>query len=573
MKKNFIEPNLLFLEEKISIGNKKRSEEMLITELVKKNQPILSWPRRKSSTPQDIKKRPVHSGRNTHFSEDGDTLIASIIGYPRVDKFKHENSDDSILLISIDPLVHISNDAMQATLALHPVTKNGFSPRTDTLSELLDEANINYGIDEKALQKAMEIIEEENNDFHDIPIATGLPPQAGVDEYLEFAFEIGPIAGTILKDGTIDFRERKIMIGVSSNELLATRIKAVPGVAGINVNGEDVEPDGGKEIKIKLLNDTSYSEETGEIRATKDGVLTVVKGAHIRVCSRQVIDGDINYETGNVESKNCVTVQGSVQPGFKLEANGDIEIRREVMSATLSCKSNVVIKGGITGKNTVIQADGDVDFFFIEHGKITAGGNIVVRKQTYYSDVAAGSNIRYQAGSKLIGGNITAGRNISISSVGSENSTPAHLAAGVDFERLQYYYKLKEERNTQQDILIQWMQRHGASAKSRKVRQMEKAIDEIKMKLLKLNLIPETLKYSRVGALKEKIQHDDEGQSIEKKGLDISKIHIDIEGTMYAGTELRIGNQNMTLTQTISNRRIKLNKKQKRLIATPLKGV
>jgi len=572
MKTKFIEPNLLFLEEKIRVGSKERSEEVSVTELVKKNQPILSWPGHKSSAQQDIKKRAVHSGRNTHFSDDGNTLIASTVGYPRTDTFKQEDSDESILLVSVNPLVRISDDTMHATLSMHPTTTNGFSPRSDILLELLAEANINYGIDETALQKALDILEKGCNDFHEIPIAAGLLSQAGIDETLQFAFEIGPIAGTVLKDGSIDFRERKIMIGVSSNELLATRIKAVPGIAGINVTGEEIEPDGGKELDVKLLNDTSYSEKTGEIRATKDGVLTVVNGAHIRVCSRQVVDGDINYETGNAESKNCISVQGSVQPGFKVEANGDIEIRKEVMSASLESKSNIVVKGGITGKNTSIQADGDVDIFFIEHGKIAAGGNVVVRKQTYYSEVAAGGNIRYQPGSKLIGGHITAGRNISASSVGSENSTPSNLAAGVDFERLQYYYELKENRTNQQEILIQWMQRHG-NAKSRKVRLMEKELDEIKMKLLKLNLIPDTLKYSRVGALKDQTEQAEDEESIEKKGIDISKIHIDVQGTMYAGAELRIGNRHMTLTQTITNRRIKLNKKQKGLIATPLKGV
>ena len=571
MKTKFIEPKLLFLEEKIRVGSEERSEEVSVTELVKKNQPILSWPDHKSSEQEDIKRRVVHSGRNTHFSDDGNTLIASTVGYPRTDTFKKENSDESILLVSVNPLVRISDDTMQATLSMHPATTSGFSLDSEILLELLAEANINYGVDEAALEKALDILDKGCDDFYDIPIATGLPSQAGTDETLQFAFEIGPIAGTELEDGSIDFRERKIMIGVSSDELLATRVEAVPGITGINVTGEEIEPEGGKELGVKIIDDTTYSEKTGEIRATKDGVLTVVNGAHIRVCSRQVIDGDINYETGNAESKNCITVQGSVQPCFKVEANGDIEITKEVMSATLESKSNIIVKGGITGKNTYIQADGDVDIFFIEQGKIAAGGNVIIRKQTYYSEIAAGGNIRFQPGSKLIGCHLTAGRNISASSVGSDNSTPSHLAAGVDFERFQYYHELKEKRTRQQAILIQWMQRHG-TAKSRKVRLMEKKLDETKMQLLKLNLIPGTLKYSRVGALKEQTDQAEDEESIEKNGIDISKIHIDVQGTIYAGTELRIGNRHMTLTQTITNRRIKLNQKQKGLIAKPLKG-
>lgn len=571
MKTKIIEPNLLFFEEKIRIGTTERSEEILVAELVRKNQPIISWPKL-SRSQHELKKRGIHSGRNTHFSENGEILIASTVGYPRIDTLEDENSEEEILLVSIIPLVRISDNKMSATLSLHPATTNGLSPRGDTLPELLIEADIHFGLNETNKKEALHILQQGCTDFHDVPIATGQPPQSGVDEHLEFAFEIGPIAGTLLKDGSIDFRERKIMIGVSSNELLATRIPAIPGVPGISVKGEEIEPDGGKEIDVKILDDTSYSKETGEIRATKDGILTVVKDSHIRVCSRQVISGDINYETGNVDSKNCITVRGAVQPGFKVQASGDIEIVKEVMSASLASKSNIVVKGGITGKNTSIQAGGDVDIFFIEHGAIEAGGNVIIRKQTYYSAVVSGHNIRYQPGSKLIGGNITAGQNMSVANVGSENSTPAHLAAGVDFKRLQFFHQLQETRSRQQDELIQWMQRHGANAKSRKIRTMEKELDETRMKLIKLNLIPGTLKYSRVGDLKNDKEPGNETESKGKTEVDISKIYIDIHGTVYAGTELRIGNNKMTLNQTISNRRIKLNKRQKQLIGTPLRG-
>ncbi len=572
MKTKYLEPDLLFLEEKITISHNGRSEEALVTELVKKNQPILSWPADKIKGRQDVKKRHVHSGRNTHFSEDGETLIASTVGYPRADTIKQNNSNETILLVSIDPLVRISDDMLQATLCLHPTTTNGFAATSENLTELLVEADIHFGVDDTAMKQALDSVKESCSDFHEIPIATGRAPEQGVDEYLQFAIEIGPIAGTLLEDGSIDFRERKIMTAVSSGELIATRIKAVPGVAGINVKGEQIEPEGGKEIQIKTLNDASYSEKTGEIRANRDGILTVIRGSQIRVCSRQIIGGDINYKTGNVTSNNCISVSGAVQPGFKVHAAGDLEIVKEVMSATLSCESNIVIKGGITGKKTSIQAGGDVDILFIEFGEIVAGGNIVIRKQSYYSNITAGGNIRYQPGSKLIGGEITAGRNISVASVGSDNSTPSHLAAGVNWERLEYYQQLKKQREKQQGELIQWMQRHGTNTKSRKFRKMENEIDDIKSKLLRLNLIPGTPKYSRIDALNDQLESDNDPENLDEKTIDIGKTHIDIQGTIYAGTKLRIGNRELILKQTVSNRRVKLDKKQKRLIAIPLKG-
>ncbi len=571
MKTEYREPELLFLKEKRTIGRNGRSEEIRITELVKKNQPVLSWLPAKNDR-QDKRKRLVHNGRNTHFSDDGKTLLATTVGYPRADIIKQNNSSETILLISIDPLVRISDDMLQATLCLHPSTTNGFAPTSENLAQLLIEADIHFGIDDTAMKQALDIIKNDCSDFHEIPIATGRPSEPGVDEYLQFAIEIGPIAGTLLEDGSIDFRERKIMTAVSNGELIATRIKAVPGTFGTNVKGEKIEPEGGKEIQIKTLNDTSFSEKTWEIRAKKDGILTVTNGSQIRVCSRQIIGGDINYKTGNVTSNNCITVSGAIQPGFKVHAAGDLEVVKEVMSATLSCESNIVIKGGITGKKTSIQAGGDVDVLFIEQGMIIAGGNVVIRRQSYYSNVAAGGNIRYQPGSKLVGGQITAGHNISVASVGSDNATPSQLAAGVDYKRLEFHQRLKKQREKLQEELIQWMQRHGTNTKSRKFRKMEKEIDDIKSQLLRLNLIPGTPKYSRITALNDQLENDTDVENMNKHTIDISKTHIDVQGKIYAGTKLRIGNRELILKQTVSNRRIKLDKKQKRLIAIPLKG-
>ncbi len=100
---------------------------------------------------------------------------------------------------------------------------------------------------------------------------------------------------------------------------------------------------------------------------------------------------------------------------------------------------------------------------------------------------------------------------------------------------------------------------------------MEALADDTKMKLLKVNMIPGTSQYSRVGALQDD-SNDGQTGGVETNALDIAKISIDIHGTIFFGTELRIGNRTMTLAKTISNRRIKLKKNLKGLIATPLKG-
>jgi uncharacterized protein len=570
-KKKYLEPTLHFTRKRILVGTEERGEKITVSELVKKNQPLLSFPEFEKFSKRGFEKSPVRSGKNTRFSDDGETLLSDIIGYPRVDIMKPDENEEPVLLISINPLVKVSDDKMTATLLLHPPISKDFAIRKEPLPELLKEAEILFGIDQAALQEAQEIIAQDYNDFHDIPIAYGQPSEPGTDAYLQFAFEIGPIAGQMMEDGSIDFRERRILIGVSKNELLATKIPAVPGAPGINVLGQEIAPDGGTELKIKIKNDVKFIEETGEIKATDDGILTVINGCEIKVCSKQEILGDIDYSTGNIDSKNCVIVHGAVQPGFKVSTGGDLEIKQEVMSATLTSEANIIIKGGITGKTTHINAGGDVDFKFIEQGHIESGGNVIMRKQAYYSDISAKGAIHCQDSTTIIGGNIVAGDILSVVNIGSPNGKPSFLAAGVDIERLNIQRELRENLAKQQDDIIQWLQRYGGSTRSKKIKKMEAGIDEIKMNLLKLNLIPGTGLYSRVGELRDTGDKKESNDATETAATHIDKIFIDIRGTVFPGTELRIGNIKLLLNKTISKRRFKLNKNMKRIIATPIK--
>ncbi len=570
-KKKYLEPTFHFARKRIPVGTEEISEKLTISELVKSDQPLLSFPEFEKFSEKGFEKSPVRSGKNTQFSEDGDTLLASAIGYPRIDIMPQKDNEEPILLVSITPLVKVSGDKMTATLLLQPPISKKCSVRNEPLPELLKEAGILFGIDQNSLQEAQGVIAKGYTDFVDIPIAHGIQSSLGTDAYLKFAFEIGPIAGQRLEDGSIDFRERRIMIATAKDELLATKISAVPGTTGIDVLGQELEPDGGKDVEIKIKQDVKFIKESGEIRATKDGILTVVNDCEIKVCSKQVILTDIDYNTGNIDSKSCVIINGAVQPGFKVHTGGDLEIKKEVMSANILSEANVVIKGGITGKKTQIKALGDIDFKFIEQGNIECGGNVVMRKQSYYSNLLAKGAILCNEGTTIVGGETISGDSLTTSHVGSSNSKPAFLAAGVDYERLVTQRELRKKLTAQEDEIIKWLQRYGGNRKSKKIRKMEADASETKMKLLKLNLIPGTGLYSRVGDLKGTLDNTPDENDDEPQGIRIDKIFIDLKGTVLAGTVVRIGNCKLVIKKSISKRRLKLNKKMKQIIAAPIK--
>lgn len=560
----YIEPELHFVSKRVQIGEDPENK-VVVAELVDKNQLLVDFPKLQELTSKGFVPSPVATGPNTHYSIDKKQIIASVAGYPKVTYYSDDEQEVKTLFISIEPLLKISQDRMKATLAIHPPLAEANCLHRGSLKKALLDAGIVFGVDHKKVREVENYLADNLMEFSTVVIANGQKVGQSEDAYILYAIEIGPIAGTIQEDGSIDFRERRIMLPVTAGQLIATKIPSSQGDPGITIFGETVAAKEGRDIVIRTANDASYSPENHKITATKAGVLSVVGGSIIQVCSRQEIDGDISYETGNVEAGNCLVIKGSVQPGFRVDAEGDVLINGSVMSAQVSSQANIVIKGGITGKKSRVDAKGDVDISFVEQGKITAGGNVVIRKNCYYSSVTSAGHIRCKASSKLIGGSLIAAGSLTVGEVGTENANPAILAAGVDAERLQLLGDMQKNLVALQNDIIEWLEIHPGTNRSKKIRQMEAEVATAKQQLLRLNLIPGTGLYSRAGS------EDNEGSEYAGDGIAVENIAIEFFGTVAAGTCLRIGNRTMVLDTTITNRTFKLNETGQRIIAAPLR--
>jgi hypothetical protein len=567
-----LEPTYHFSSQLLKIGEDYTNDKITVSELVRAGQLLADFPNFHRFAARGFVKAVLENGDHTDFSEDGEAILATASGYPKIKKIRRPDCPDWITVLSIEPLFVVSPDKMKVSLALHPPLDNGHSLRQDEIETLLAEEAIVFGINHEALGNVKIFIAQKEKEFRKFVIACGQPVGQSTDAYLRYEMEIGPIAGTLLDNGSIDFRDRRIMVGVSAGQVIATKISARQGEPGINVYGEETAAREGRDIKVEVHNDARFSPETMQVTATRDGVLSVVGNNVIKVLSHKTITGDIDYETGNVESMNAITILGSIQPGFVVTAGGDLKITGNIVSATARCDGNMVVRGGTTGKNSRLQVKGDADINFIEQGTLQCGGIAVIRKQSYYSEITAGADIRCHDSSILMGGRLIAQGNITLGSVGAENSTPSVIAAGTVFDRLEHLQQLKTSVVEQQDAIIQWLQRYRGSSRSKKVRQMEQQLADTKLLLLRVNLIPGTGRYSRVAGPEDpatvKTDADDYNS---EGGIAIEDITIDVMGTIFAGTVIRIGNRSMKLEKTVSNRQFKLHANGRRILAGPLK--
>lgn len=558
----YIEPALYFSSIRMEIGEAAAAEVMTVSELVTKDQVLLEFTSPEQFSEMLIEKQPVTVGANCYLSADSHQVLAAVTGYPKLQFSQLANKETSTLHISVEPLFRISADQMKAAIAIHPPIAGCQSLKDFGLYQLLSDEGIVFGIDKAMVENARECIKAGLPEFNIMILATGKKARNGTDAHLEFEIETGPIPGKILNDGTIDFRERLIFVPVSKGQVIARKIPPTRGTPGKTIRGERVEPQPGKDISVNTLKDASYSSRTRTVTATSDGVLSVVGDTIIKVCSRQEIMGDIDYATGHIQSRNCVLIHGSVQPGFRVRTDGDLEIRGTVMSTRVSSQSNIVVKSGILGKNSSVFALGDADIYFVEQGEVECGRNCIIRKESYYSNIIAGKNILCMPNSAVVGGRLIAEGNITLGSVGSANASPALLAAGVDGRRLLLYKDLQKSLVEQQEILIRWMQLHKGTSRARKIRKLEQEIEEIRSQLLRINLIPGTARFSR--------PLEDE-RSTDGSAIAIQDIGIEIQGIVYAGTVIQIGNRSMTLSNTISNRLFRLSDSLTEIAALPIR--
>ncbi len=500
---------------------------------------------------QSINNGVLIPGPNTQFSATGDSLLATIAGYPQITKKQNGNEGETVI-IAVTPLVATSPNQMEASLTLYPPLPKRSPLQVDELAELLEQAGIRYGLNREILLSCLERSTAEQNIITDTLIAKGSQPIAGLDAQLRFEVEIGSIPGKIMGNGKIDFHERKMFISVRKGQLIATKVPATAGTPGTNVLGDPLSQPQGQDLTVSAVDNAAYDVESGEIRAVKPGVLSVVKNT-IKVSSKLTIPGDINFSTGNIEANDAVDIGGSILPGFQVNAHGDLKINGGVRSATVVSQGNILIQEGVSGKQTTIRVTGDIDIPFVEQATITAGGTIIIRRQAYYSRIFAGGDILCQEESKVIGGITMAGGNLNLGHVGSDNAVPALIAAGTDGKQYLRYEALLQEIMEKEEELEHALQLYGHNSQLPFHLTMTEELEEMNSDLHKMNLATEK-----------------KTDTPEERAKRLRSRTITVHGQIFADTQIRIGNVTLLLETTMAARKFCLSEDLQKIIPLSL---
>ncbi len=500
-------------------------------ELVRQEQALVKLLQTSSESADDTSCRLV-CGARTRLADNGMTLIAETNGYPLLSRKTRDNKEE--ITVSIVPLLFVTDDKMEALVTLYPPVSGCPALDGETLLAILRESGIKFGLNTALLQDLINRCSSEQQILTKETAARGLLPLHGRDSFLRFEIEIGPFPGKILGNGRIDFRERKMFVGIQKGETIATRIPPTSGSPGITVFGDELPQRQGKELKVGVSGDAEFDEETGIVKALQSGILSMVNENSITVCAKQLIQGDVDFGTGNIESRDALEINGSILPGFKVNTRGDLLVGGSIRSAFVRCQGNLIIQEGIMGDSGQIRVRGDADFKFIEQGKIRCGGRAIIRKQTYYSKILASGEILAHESSIVIGGMLLSGESMSLGTVGSPNAPPALLAAGISPERYLEYLKIRSHLQEKEEALHLWLQRHGQKAEDPGRESLEEAVSALKQTIHDLNLSP--------GKAED---------SPETHRQLLAAVTIKVHKTLYAGTRIQIGDQSLEISSDL----------------------
>ena len=282
-------------------------------------------------------------------------------------------------------------------------------------------------------------------------VASGIPMVPGRPSEIIYHFDTDPMRiGTLLEDGTMDWKNRGDIPCVKEGDLLAEKTAGDPGEPGTSVCGKTLPPPRIRQPKLKCGKGAARSEDGNQILAKINGTPKISPDRKIMVHGILDIDGDIGVETGNLEFEGQIDATGGVQSGYTVKADGLRTMG--IQDATIELNEDLVCLGGIYGSH--LKVGGNIQASHIHNCTIEVLGDLVVKKELYDSTVETNGRCLIGDG-KIMSSQIDAKKGIYSRQIGSEASHPNELTVGIDrkYERdcaaqkealAQYEKKLQE---------------------------------------------------------------------------------------------------------------------------------
>ncbi len=328
--------------------------------------------------------------------------------------------------------VSVSDDEMKAYLSLRYIDRD---IKSEDVFRCLANSGVVYGIKRKEIEKLVKTVNEEKTNVEKVLVATGKSAKDGKDSHLKLYFT--KVAPKLVEDeqGRVDFKSMTVINQATVGQLIAEKIPPEPGEDGITVTGKKINARKGRDIPIKL---------NPNVRASEDGTKFYSKivgnpyftGTELGVNELYIVEGNVDYSTGNIIFVGDVRVKGNVLSGFEIRTGGNVTIGG-FLEGNVNIGGDLVVKKGIIGApERTLRVGGNLYCEYIQNAFVEVGGNVKVATGIVNSGIKVGKTVEVigRKPGSIVGGIVQAGVNVVANVIGSPMGTKTVVMASWNAE-------------------------------------------------------------------------------------------------------------------------------------------
>ncbi|GEM_PF-1061548 len=324
--------------------------------------------------------------------------------------------------------ISVSSDQMEARLTLHPPHQGDPPISPQEIASLLKEAGVVEGIDWPAIEQLLaEPIYEQP-----VVVARGREMRPADEGKWVLAVDIEEHAEGLKTrpDGSVDFRDLKRFNNVAPGQVVAYLRSPDPGEEGFTVTGKRIKVKKVRHPRYHPGENLRYSEDRTTIVAECGGHV-VLSGDQLSLLDRIFIQGDVDYTTGNLDFGGHLTIDGNVNPDFRVRAGGNLVIRGFVEKAQVEAGGDLVIEGRVFGKGDCeIKAGGRARIRSADGAKVQVGGDLEVEEGLRHCDTLVGGSLTVRGNAGLVGGSARVHHRLETTQLGSPMGTFTRVEVG-----------------------------------------------------------------------------------------------------------------------------------------------
>lgn len=219
-----------------------------------------------------------------------------------------------------------------------------------------------------------------------------------------------------LPDGRVDFFELDLLQNVRKGQVLAEAYD---------------EPEGFDPRQFPAGENTYVPQDNPRVLCASVDGHAYWKDGKIHVSPEFVVQGDVDYSTGNLRFAGRLVVKGTVRAGFIIEAKealveGDLE-------GTALIRGDLEVKGGVVSGRHKVIVGGDLRAGYVLNSQVEVRGQVEVSKFVRDSRLFSGKEVRVlgQPGA-ILGGEVRARDAVRAMAFGSRMSSGTKVWVGID---------------------------------------------------------------------------------------------------------------------------------------------